>query len=262
MGRVEGKVAIVTGAARGLGEATARLLAAEGATVLLTDILEDQGEKTAASIRKDGGAAAFLKQDTTDVGQWQGVVEHTKSAYGRLDILINNAGIEIIKPISETTLEDLQRISAINEHGVFMGMKYSAPVMAETGGGSIVNLSSVAGLGGYPHLAAYCMTKGGVRLVTKAAAMEFAGLGYNVRVNSIHPGVIQTQMGQNVIDKSTDMGFTTNPNENYDFWVKAYPLGRIGQPPDVANAALFLSSDESAWMTGTEIHVDGGAMAS
>ncbi|MEX2326341.1 MAG: SDR family NAD(P)-dependent oxidoreductase, partial [Pseudomonadales bacterium] len=192
MGQVEGKVALVTGGAMGIGRACAERLAAEGATVVITDIADDAGKRVAEHINTSGGKALFLHHDVTSEQQWQSVLSSLIAQCQRLDILVNNAGIAIAKPITEMSLADFQLQNRINLDGVFLGLKHCIPIIAKQGGGSIINLSSVAGLKAAPGLSAYAMTKGGVRLLSKSVAKECANSGNNIRVNSIHPGIIET----------------------------------------------------------------------
>jgi NAD(P)-dependent dehydrogenase (short-subunit alcohol dehydrogenase family) len=261
MGRLDGKIALITGGARGLGAEGAKAMAREGAKVMIGDLLDDLGKRTVAEINDAGGKAAYTHHDATDEKGWQEIVKKTVEQFGGLNILVNNAGIEIVKTIEDTTLADLQRISAINEHGVFMGVKYAIEPMKAAGGGSIINLSSVAGMQGFVGLAAYCMTKGGVRLLTKAAAVELARTKTGIRVNSIHPGLIGTAMAQRLFEGYTLNGFVESEDSAVARFVERHPIGRLGIPADIANAIVFLASDESAFITGTEIVVDGGLCA-
>lgn len=261
MGRLDGKIALITGGARGLGAEGAKAMAREGARVMIGDLLDDLGKKTVAEINHAGGKAAYTHHDVTDEKQWQEIVKKTVEQLGGLNILVNNAGIEIVKTIEDTTLADLQRISAINEHGVFMGVKYAIEPMKAAGGGSIINLSSVAGMQGSVGLAAYCMTKGGVRLLTKAAAVELARMKTGIRVNSIHPGVISTEMAQRLFEGYELNGLVESVDDAVSKFLERHPIGRLGVPADIANVIVFLASDESAFITGTEIVVDGGVCA-
>jgi 3(or 17)beta-hydroxysteroid dehydrogenase len=256
MGRVEGKTAIVTGAARGLGQGIALLLANEGAKVAVTDILEDGGKKTVEEIRRGGGEAIFIKHDVTSEDSWSAVVKQVLSEFGKLDILVNNAGVQVVKEIAETSLEDWHGLMSVNLDGVFLGTKHAIRTMRKSGGGSIVNISSVAGIiGTADDTAAYCASKGGVRLFTKAAALECSkmGHGYNIRVNSIHPGVIKTDMVASMMAKDAALKKRMESN---------HPIGFLGEPIDIAYAVLYLASDESRLVTGAELVVDGGWTAS
>ena len=255
MGRVEGKTAIVTGAARGLGEAIALLLAKEGAKVVVTDVLEDGGKEVAEEIRREGGKAIFIKHDVASEDSWSEVIEKTLSEFGKLDILVNNAGVMLIKEIENTSLEEWRWLMSINLDGVFLGTKHAIGAMKKSGGGSIVNISSAVGLiGTADDTAAYSTSKGAVRLFTKAAAMECskAGHNYNIRVNSVHPGVIETPM---VASMSRDKEFRKKLET-------MHPIGFLGKPIDIAYVVLYLASDESRLATGAEFVVDGGWTAS
>ena len=250
MNRVSGKVAIVTGAASGLGKAIALLLAAEGAKVVATDMNEAGGNAVVDEIRKKGGEALFVSQDVAKESQWKGVVKATIDRYGRLDVLVNCAGVFLDASIEETTLEKWRWVTSINLDGVFLGIKYCAQEMRRAGGGSIVNLSSAGGLVGTANAAAYAASKGGVRLLTKAAAIEYskAFLDYNIRVNSVHPGVMVTPMTDPMLGDPA-------VREAMLGWV---PMRQFGTAEDVAYAVLYLASDESKYVTGSETVVDGG----
>jgi NAD(P)-dependent dehydrogenase (short-subunit alcohol dehydrogenase family) len=256
MGRVEGKTAIVTGAARGIGKGIASLLAKEGAKVAVVDILEDVGKETAEEIRRGGGEAIFIKHDVTSEDSWSGVVKQVLSKFGKLDILVNNAGVQIVKEIAETSLEEWRGLMSVNLEGVFLGTKYAIRAMRESGGGSIVNISSVAGIiGTADDTAAYSASKGGVRLFTKAAALECSKMGhnYNIRVNSVHPGIIKTDMVASMMAKDAELKKRMESN---------HPIGFLGEPIDIAYVVLYLASDESRLVTGAELIVDGGWTAS
>lgn len=261
MSRLEGKIALITGAARGIGAQTARVFASEGAFVYVTDLDESEGEQTAQAIRDGGGQARFLKHNVVSEDDWTAALGVVRDEHGRLDILVNNAGIELIKPLSELSLEDWRKVSSVNLDGVFLGTKLAAPLMTrEEGMASVINVSSVAGLIGAPFQTAYCMTKGGVRLFTKAAAMEFAAMGMNIRVNSMHPGVIRTDMGNELLD--TFAALQGKPREEIEAWfAMQQPLGAMGDPDTIAKGLLFLASDDSSFMTGAELVVDGGLTA-
>lgn len=262
---LSGKVALVTGAARGLGAEIAATLARAGAAIMITDILEDLGGETAAAIEKAGGRAAFLQHNVTSEADWERVIASTVATLGGLDIVVNNAGIEICALLENTALDDFQRILDINVSGVFLGMKHACKAMKPGGiagsGGAIVNLSSVAGLRGFSGLSAYCGSKGAVKLLTKAAAVEFGNLKYGIRVNSIHPGLIPTDMGNAVIKGFVAAGLGGDEAAVQQAFERGTPLGMKGQPSDIAKAALFLVSDQSPWVTGAEIVVDGGTTA-
>lgn len=259
-GRVAGKVALVTGAASGIGLGCAQLLAAEGASVVLTDIQDDKGREAAAAI---GGSALYLHHDVTSEDAWLGVAAEVERRFGRLDILVNNAGIGIGGPVTEFSLADWRRQMAINVDGVFLGVKYCLPLMRRGGGGSIINVSSIAGLTGAANMTGYCATKGAVRLFTKAAAMECATARDGVRVNSIHPGIIETPIWDTISSTVADGGNAapTRTMNLDDMTAVATPLGHKGWPVDIANGVLFLASDESRYMTGAELVIDGGMTA-
>jgi NAD(P)-dependent dehydrogenase (short-subunit alcohol dehydrogenase family) len=254
-GRVAGKVALVTGAASGLGAESARRLAREGAAVMLTDLSEDAGESVARGIEDQGGRAAFLTHDVTSEEGWAGVVAATIERFGRLDVLVNNAGVSGgFTDLMTHSLEDWRRILSINLDGVFLGLRHAGPAIAAGGaGGSVINLSSILGKVAMPGAAAYCASKGGVLMLTKAAALEWAPVG--IRVNSIHPGFIDTPMVSNVI-QAAESG-----NELRELIISRHPLGRLGASREIADAVVFLASDDSSFMTGAEMVVDGGYTA-
>jgi NAD(P)-dependent dehydrogenase (short-subunit alcohol dehydrogenase family) len=259
MGRVQGKVALVTGGASGIGQGSALLLGKEGATVVVTDIQDDMGKDTAAAIKRAGSDAIYLRHDVTSEDAWIKVIGEIRQRFGRLDILVNNAGIAITGPIVDMTLENWRRQQAINLDGVFLGVKHAIPLMTSSGGGSIINISSVAGLKGSANLAGYCATKGGVRLFTKAAAMECANADNNIRVNSIHPGLIETPIWNAIITPGSAAGGANAPNLD-EISKNAVPIKVKGVPHDIAEGVLFLASDASRYMTGTELVIDGGLM--
>jgi NAD(P)-dependent dehydrogenase (short-subunit alcohol dehydrogenase family) len=252
MGRVAGKVALVTGAASGIGKACAEALAREGASVLLTDVQGPKGEHAAGQIVKAGGKAAFVRQDVTSEGEWAAIIARIEEESGRLDILVNNAGIAVAGMLTDLTLEKWREQQAVNVESVFLGTKAALPLMRKGGGGSIVNISSVAGLRGAARLSAYCTSKGAVRLFTKAVALECAMLKDGIRVNSVHPGIIDTPIWTQVVPGSNEM-----PDLDAMTALRV-PLGVKGAPADIANAVLFLASDESRYMTGEEVVIDGG----
>ena len=263
--RLDGKVVLISGAARGLGAEIAEALLQAGASVMLSDVLSDLGAQTAERLAEaHGGRAAFCKHDVTREEDWIGAVQAAIEHFGGLDILVNNAGIETAALVAECELADFQRTMAINVDGVFLGIKHALRAMRPGGasgrGGSIINLSSVAGLVGMPSLTAYCTSKGAVRLMTKAAAIEAAKLGYGVRINSIHPAIIKTDMGANVVNNLVRVGLAPDAASADAFVESLHPLG-YGQPRDVASAVLFLAGPASSWMTGSELVLDGGASA-
>ena len=256
-GRVEGKVALVTGGASGIGRGCAEKLAAEGATVVVTDMQDDKGAETVAAIAKSGAKAEYLHHDATDETAWESVIAQVKARHARLDILVNNAGIAIRGSVIEMTLADWRKQTAVNLDGVFLGTKHSIPMMRASGdGGSIINMSSVAGLKGAAFLAGYCATKGGVRLFTKAVAMECATANDGIRVNSVHPGIIETPIWLSIIDPGSPG--TNAPPDLDAMSAMAVPLGVKGYPEDIANGVLWLASDESRYVTGAELVIDGG----
>lgn len=252
MGRVSGKVALVTGAASGIGRASAEALAREGATVVLTDVQADKGVDAAAEIGKAGGVAHFARQDVTSEVEWNEIVRRIEKDFGRLDILVNNAGIAVGGMVTDLSLDDFRRQMAVNVDSVFLGTKTALPLMRKHGHGSIVNISSVAGLRGAPRLSAYCASKGAVRLFTKAVALECAAMKDGIRVNSVHPGIIDTPIWGQVVPGSNA------PLDLDALTAFRVPLGVKGQPMDIANVVLFLASDDSRYVTGEEIVVDGG----
>ena len=255
--RVQGKVALVTGGASGIGLGCAEKLAAEGATVVVTDLQDAKGEEAAAAIGRAGGKARYLHHDVTDEAAWEAVIADIRSREGRLDILVNNAGIGLGGSVLEMSLADWRRQTAVNLDGVFLGVKHAIPLMRASGdGGSIVNMSSVAGLKGSAILAGYCATKGGVRLFTKSVAMECANAKDGIRVNSVHPGIIETPIWLSIVNPQNP-GANAPPDLDA-MSTMAVPLGVKGYPEDIANGVLWLASDESRYVTGAELVIDGG----
>ena len=249
MPRLEGKVAIISGGARGQGACEGRLFVQEGAKVVLTDILDEEGEAVAADIRQQGGDAIYLHLDVTQEQQWQDVIQATVDRYGKLDVLVNNAGIFPMVRVEDTSVELWDQVMDINVTGVFLGTKHAIPAMRAAGGGSIINISSVAGLVGGSRAAAYSASKGAVRILTKGTAVQCAADG--IRANSVHPGIIVTQMTEELLsDESTREQRLTGT-----------PIGRFGTADDVAYGVLFLASDESSYVTGSELVIDGGSTA-
>ena len=248
--RLEGKVAIVTGAASGMGAATARRFAREGAKVVIADMLEEDGRAVAQQIVTANGAAEFMKLDVTDEANWKAVVDATVARFGKLDILVNNAGISgsAVEDVLDTMMWD--KLMEVNGRGTFLGVKFAVPAMKAAGGGSIVNLSSISGVVGQKRIhVGYNASKGAVRTLTKSAAVQFGGDG--IRVNSIHPGLMPPMRTS---------GATADPAFRAQM-LKAVPLGRSGEADEVANAILFLASDEASYITGAELYVDGGYLA-
>ena len=246
-GRLAGKVALISGAARGMGESEARLFAGEGAQVVLGDVLEDQGRAAVEHIAQQGGSATFVPLDVTHEQDWQRAVETAEQTYARLDILVNNAGIVRMAPLDETSLEAWNEVIGVNQTGVFLGMKHAVPALRRAGGGSIVNISSIAGLIGLPNIPAYQASKGAVRLLTKNAAVQYAT--DKIRVNSVHPGRIETPMTAPLAPERREM------------LLRLTPLGRDGTAEEVAYGVLYLASDESSYVTGAELVIDGGYTA-
>jgi NAD(P)-dependent dehydrogenase (short-subunit alcohol dehydrogenase family) len=248
MDRVSGKVILVTGAASGLGKAIASLLAAEGGRIIATDINDVDGRKAVDAITKAGGEAIFFKHDVSSERAWKEVVDATMARFGRLDVLVNCAGVFLDASVEGTTLERWRWVMSINLDGVFLGTKYGSEAMRQSGGGSIVNMSSAGGIIGTPDSGAYAASKGGVRLFTKATAVEFSKSAhdYDIRVNSVHPGVMETPM---------TAGMIRDRGEQLVGWL---PIGRFGTAEDVAYGVLYLASDESKYVTGSELVIDGG----
>lgn len=258
MGQVSGKVAIVTGGASGIGEACAETLAREGASVLITDIDDALGKGVVERIAKAGGKAHYVRHDVRDEAAWPGIVAEAEKRYGRLDIMVANAGIGIMSPIATMTLADWQRQQAINLDGVFLSIKHSIPAMKRAGGGSMVLMSSVAGLRGAPGLAAYSATKGGVRLLAKSVALEHAA--DNIRCNSIHPGIIATPIWEK-IPTGAEGNRRNAPIDPRERAAATVPLPRVGEAQDIANGVLFLCADAGNYITGQELVIDGGMTA-
>ena len=252
--RLEGKVALITGGARGMGAAEAKLFSREGAKVVIADILEDEGRQTEAEINETGGDAIFIKLDVSQQSDWDAAIERTVEQFGKLDVIVNNAGIASGFTIEETTVEHWDQIMDVNAKGVFLGTKAAiAQMLSQGGGGSIINISSISGMVGQARVsAAYNASKGAVRIFTKSAAVQYASDG--IRVNSIHPGGTVTPMTQQVWQGSEidDDGFVLAPE---------IPLGRAAKPEEIAYGALYLASDDSSYVTGAELVIDGGVTA-
>ncbi len=248
-GRLAGKAALITGAASGIGRATVHLFHAEGAKIAATD----RNEAALAEVKPF--ADLVLPQDVTDEARWRQIVDIAVAAFGRIDILVNCAGIALKGNIETATLDDWRKTHAVNVEGTFLGCREGIRAMKETGGGSIVNLSSVAGVIGDAQSAAYCASKGAVRLLTKSAALHCGRAGYNIRLNSVHPSFADTPMVQELIASSK------NPERVREGLMRAAPMGRMGKAEEVAQTILFLASDESSFTTGAEFMVDGGLTA-
>ena len=257
MDRVRDKIAIVTGGALGLGAASARMLAREGATVVLTDLKDHEGQAVARDINAKGGKALYLHHDVASEQDWQSVIDRTIKEFGRLDVLVNNAGVGVGAPPEEQTLEQWRWLMSINLDGVFLGTKHAILAMKQhpPKGGSIINLSSIEGLVGDPNLGAYNASKGGVRLYTKSVALYCAKSGLNIRVNSIHPGYIWTPMVENYLKENGDVA------EGRKAVDAMHPIGHVGEPDDIAYGIVYLASDESKFVTGSELVIDGGYTA-
>ncbi|RTM04958.1 MAG: glucose 1-dehydrogenase [Hyphomicrobiales bacterium] len=255
MGRVAGKVALVTGAGLGLGRASSILLAAEGAKLVVSDIDEGLAGNTAAEIVKAGGEALALRHDVSKPEDWTAVMAAIERRFGRLEVLVNNAGIAIARNIEDTSLAEWRRTMAVNLDGVFLGCQAGIRLMKQSGGGSIINLSSIDGIIGEAELAAYCASKGGVRTLTKAVAVHCAEKRYGIRCNSIHPGYIWTPQTENYL---RDLGTLDQEKAKA---LSRHPIGFLGEPNDIAYMVLYLASDESKFVTGSEMVVDGGYLA-
>ena len=257
MGRLEGKTAFISGAGRGLGAEMARLLHSEGANVMVTDILEEEGEALVSAHDN----MRFMHHDVMQEDQWIAALNATKEAFGGLDILVNNAGIaHNAATIEDTTLEQWRKVIGIDLEAVFLGCKHAIALMKENGG-SIINISSIYGIVGSAGQGPYHAAKGGVRLFTKALAVELAQLEYGIRANSVHPGFVPTDMVRDGLRNAVESGLMPGENEAIEMLTLQTPMGRLGVPRDIANAVLFLASDESSWMTGSELVVDGGYTA-
>ncbi|MEE3167470.1 MAG: glucose 1-dehydrogenase [Chloroflexota bacterium] len=247
--RLENKVALISGGARGMGAIEAKMFVQEGAKVVIGDVLDEDGKQTEAEINEAGGECVFVHLDVTDETAWQDAVAAAVDRFGKLDILVNNAGIARINNVEDTTSDEWDLVMDINAKGVFLGTKAAIPEIRKAGGGSIVNISSIAGLTG-GRTSSYAASKGAVRLLTKSSAIQYAGEG--IRCNSVHPGVIETPMTTSIM---------LNTQEGRDLNASRHPLGRVGQPEDIAYGVLFLASDESSFMTGSELVIDGGLTA-
>lgn len=255
-GRVAGKLALVTGAASGIGRASARLLAREGACIIAAD-LDPVGGATLVAELGEGADHAFLSLDVSDEQGWMAVAAEVRRRFGRLNILVNNAGVALPPaPVTELSLDAWRRVMAVNADGVFLGTKHALPLLRESGGGSIVNVSSIAGIHPSANASAYAASKGAVRLFTKAVALECAAARDGVRVNSIHPGLIDTAIWESLLPATAEGVSRGAALEALA--ASAIPLGRVGEVEEIAAGVLWLASDESSYMTGGELVIDGG----
>jgi 3(or 17)beta-hydroxysteroid dehydrogenase len=266
MNRLDGKVALISGAARGIGAETARLMVKAGAWVAVADVLDERGRDTVRELVNAGGEALYAHLDVTREEDWIAVVAAVTSHFGGLDILVNNAGIFLGMSIEEATLADWHRLCAVNLTGVFLGTKLAMPALRDSGersphGSAIINLSSVAGIVGSSGDPLYSLTKGGVALFTKSAALEFARKGYKIRVNSIHPGITETDMGRQVFTMRAHQTGTNDLDAARQQSRERLPIGRLGTVTDIAKGIVFLASDDAGFMTGAGLVVDGGTTA-
>jgi NAD(P)-dependent dehydrogenase (short-subunit alcohol dehydrogenase family) len=266
MNRLDGKTALISGAARGIGAETARKMAAAGASVVVGDVLAERVRETAKEITGAGGKALAIALDVTSEDSWNVAVSAATKQFGKLDILVNNAGIFLGKDMMDATLDEWNRLVAINMTGVWLGTKACAPALAESGkasrhGSAIVNLASVAGLVGSQLDPLYSMSKGGVTLFTKSSALAFARKGWKIRVNSIHPGVIETDMGAQTFASRARQAGSNDVDGARSVAARQHPIGRLGVPEDIALGIVFLASDDAGFMTGSGMVVDGGLTA-
>ncbi|HQT80296.1 MAG: hypothetical protein B7Z80_21305 [Rhodospirillales bacterium 20-64-7] len=266
MSRLDGKVALISGAARGIGGETAQLMAKAGAKVVIGDVLDEQGRQTVAAINGAGGQADYVHLDVTKEVDWTAAVDLAVSKFGKLDILVNNAGVFIGKGIEEISLAEWEKLVAVNMTGVFLGTRLAAPALREAArtsehGSAIVNLASIAGIVGSQLDPLYSMTKGGVTLFTKSAALEFGRKGYRIRVNSIHPGIIQTDMGEQTFVSRARRTGSNDTAAVRQTVTDTVPWGRLGVPADIAKGIVFLASDDAGYMNGAGLVVDGGVTA-
>ena len=266
MNRLDGKVALISGAARGIGGETAQLMAQAGASVVVGDVLDERGRQTVAAINAAGGKAEYTHLDVTKEEVWTAAINLATGRFGKLDILVNNAGVFIGKGIEEISMDDWNKLVAVNMTGVFLGTKMAIPALREAAqhsehGSAIVNLASIAGIVGSQLDPLYSMTKGGVTLFTKSAALEFGRKGYRIRVNSIHPGVIQTDMGEQTFVARAQRVGSNDTSPHRKVVTDSVPWGRLGVPMDIAKGIVFLASDDAGYMNGAGLIVDGGITA-
>jgi len=263
LNRLDGKIALISGAGRGIGAATAKLMIEAGAKVIIGDIIEKEGQELAEKL---GPNASFIRLDVTMEEDWERAVDLAKSSFGGLDILANNAGLFLGRDFSDVSLDDWNRLASVNMTGVWLGTKIAADALAERGasspqGSAIINTASIAGLVGSELDPLYSMTKGGVTLFTKSTALNFARKGYKIRVNSVHPGVIITDMGEQTFVARAKQFGTNDIEQSKKTALSAHPIGRLGVPEDIANGIVFLASDDSGFMTGSGLVIDGGLTA-
>jgi len=266
MNRLDGKVALISGAARGIGAATAKLMAEAGASVVIGDLLADKAKETVQAIEVGGGKAVFVPLDVTSETDWQSAVATATQRFGKLDVLVNNAGLFLGRDFEEVTLDEWNKLVAVNLTGVWLGTKLCTAALKASGasskhGSAIVNLASVAGLVGSQLDPLYSMTKGGVTLFTKSTALSYGRKGYKIRVNSIHPGVIETDMGNQTFAARASQTNSNDTEAARNVALKSHPIGRLGQPDDIASGICFLASDDAGFMTGSALVVDGGLTA-
>lgn len=263
MSRLEGKICLVTGAAQGLGFAMAQLLAREAATLIVCDINSEGLSKAAENCIQAGADVIPLTMDVSSEDDWQRVEQYVTTHFSQLDVLVNNAGVELVRPLEEISLDDWRSVQNVNVDGIFLGCKSMLSLLKKSGetnenGASIINISSIAGIVAFANQLAYNTSKGAVRHMSKSLAIEFAENRYNIRVNSVHPGFINTPMLQDVFVRWAAKGIMGNTPEEVEIAAAAMqPLGRFGVPEDIANGVLFLASDESNFMTGSELVIDG-----
>jgi NAD(P)-dependent dehydrogenase (short-subunit alcohol dehydrogenase family) len=266
MNRLDGKVALISGAARGIGAATAKLMAEAGAAVVIGDLLADKAKETVREIEAAAGKAVSVPLDVTSEKDWSAAVATATKQFGKLDILVNNAGLFLGRDFEDVSLDEWNRLVAVNLTGVWLGTKICTRALKDAGasskhGSAIVNLASVAGLVGSQLDPLYSMTKGGVTLFTKSTALSYGRKGYKIRVNSIHPGVIETDMGTQTFVARASQTNSNDTEAARDVALRGHPIGRLGQPQDIASGICFLASDDAGFMTGSALVVDGGLTA-